>query len=87
MQWFHETNGSPVEEVRGEVDRCCSWPGQACGYKIGHSEINLLRDRVRSALGADYDFKEFNDLMVISGYVPLDVLARNVEAYIAGKTE
>ncbi len=87
MQWFHETNGSPVEEVRGEVDRCCSWPGQAWGWRRGPREVNLVRERWRAGGGADYDFKEFNDLMVISGYVPLDVLARNVEAYIAGKTE
>lgn len=86
IRWFAETNGSPVEEVAGEVDRYCSWPGQACGYKIGHSMINRLRDQVRGALGEAYDFKEFNDLMVTGGYMPLDVLGRNVEAYIAGKT-
>ncbi|MFN2260271.1 MAG: DUF885 family protein, partial [Parasphingopyxis sp.] len=87
IQWFAETNGSSVEEVQGEVDRYCSWPGQACGYKIGHSEINRLRDQVRTALGEAYDFKQFNDLMVINGYMPLDVLARNVDAYIAGKSD
>ncbi|MFL6577889.1 MAG: DUF885 domain-containing protein, partial [Povalibacter sp.] len=43
IQWFASTNGSSVDEVTGEVERYCAWPGQACGYKVGHSEINRLR--------------------------------------------
>ncbi|MET1112608.1 MAG: DUF885 family protein, partial [Allosphingosinicella sp.] len=50
IQWFAETNGSTVEEVQGEVDRYCAWPGQACGYKVGHSEIVRLREKARGAL-------------------------------------
>ncbi|MEY4707622.1 MAG: hypothetical protein RJB58_1345, partial [Pseudomonadota bacterium] len=39
IDWFASTNGSGRAEVSSEVDRYCSWPGQACGYKMGHSEI------------------------------------------------
>lgn len=85
VQWFATTNGSSVEEVSGEVDRYCSWPGQACGYKVGHSEINRLRDRARSALGPLYDFKAFNDMVVQGGGVPMTVLGRNVDAFVAGR--
>ena len=85
VQWFASTNGSSVEEVSGEVDRYCAWPGQACGYKVGHSEINRLRDRAKTALGPRYDFKAFNDTVVQGGGVPMTVLARNIDAFIAGR--
>lgn len=85
VQWFASTNGSSVEEVSGEVDRYCSWPGQACGYKVGHSEINRQRDRAKAALGSRYDFKAFNDMVVQGGGVPMTVLGRNVDAFIAGR--
>jgi uncharacterized protein (DUF885 family) len=70
--------------VASEVDRYCSWPGQACGYKVGHTEINRQRDKARTALGPAFDGKAFNDTVVLGGNVPLDVLARNVDEYIRG---
>lgn len=85
VKWFSETNGSSIDEVSSEVDRYCSWPGQACGYKVGHSEINRQRRRAEAALGKTYDFKAFNDTVVLGGNVPLDVLATNVDAYIKDK--
>ena len=51
VQFFVERNGSNPLEVASEVDRYCSWPGQACGYKIGHSEILRQRARAQAALG------------------------------------
>jgi uncharacterized protein (DUF885 family) len=83
IDWFVDTNGSGRAEVTSEVDRYCSWPGQACGYKVGHSEILALRDKARSALGARYDLRDYNDAVVGGGNVPLDVLGQNVERYIA----
>lgn len=83
IKWFSETNGSSIDEVSSEVDRYCSWPSQACGYKVGHSEINRQRRRAEAALGKRYDFKAFNDIVVLGGNVPLDVLATNVDAYVA----
>ena len=82
--FFVERNGSKPDEVASEVDRYCSWPGQACGYKLGHSEIVDQRERAKAALGAAYDFKAFNDAVVLGGNVPMDVLAKNVDRYIAG---
>jgi uncharacterized protein (DUF885 family) len=83
VRFFVEVNGSNPLEVASEVDRYCSWPGQACGYKVGHSEINRQRDRATSALGSRFDLKGFNDAVVLGGNVPLDVLATNVESYIS----
>lgn len=82
VQFFVDVNGSNPLEVASEVDRYCSWPGQACGYKVGHTEINRQRERAREALGAAFDVKAFNDTVLLGGNVPLDVLARNVDEYI-----
>jgi len=82
VQFFVDVNGSNPEEVASEVDRYCSWPGQACGYKVGHSEINRQREKAKTALGARFDLKAFDDTVVLGGNVPLDVLGRNVEEYI-----
>ena len=83
VRYFVETNGSKEEEVASEVDRYCSWVGQACGYKIGHTEIVRQRGRAQAALGSRYDLRDFNDAVVKGGNVPMDVLARNVDDYIA----
>ena len=86
VQFFVEVNGSNPLEVASEVDRYCSWPGQACGYKMGHSEINRLRDHAQTTLGSRYDLKAFNDAVVLGGNVPLDVLAKNVDEFSASRS-
>jgi uncharacterized protein (DUF885 family) len=86
VQFFVDVNGSNPEEVASEVDRYCSWPGQACGYKVGHSEINRQREKAKAALGAKFDLKAFNDTVVLGGNVPLDVLARNVDEHVRSVT-
>ncbi|QNG44581.1 DUF885 domain-containing protein [Sphingobium yanoikuyae] len=83
IHWFATTNGSTVEDVQGEVDRYCAWPGQACGYKVGHGEIVRLRAQAQQALGDKFDFRLFNDAVVKGGGVPMTVLAKNVDAYVA----
>jgi uncharacterized protein (DUF885 family) len=82
VQFFVDVNGSNPLEVASEVDRYCSWPGQACGYKIGHSEINRLREKSTSTLGPKFDLKAFNDTVVLGGNVPLAVLGGNVDEFI-----
>ncbi len=83
VDFFVQRNGSNPLEVASEVDRYCSWPGQACGYKVGHSTINRLRDHAKAELGHRYDLKAFDDAVVLGGNVPMDVLASNIEDYIA----
>jgi len=82
VRFFVEENGSNPLEVASEVDRYCSWPGQACGYKVGHSEINRQRQKAQAELGTHYDLRVFNETVVRGGNVPLDVLAANVDEYI-----
>ncbi|WP_026941155.1 DUF885 domain-containing protein [Hellea balneolensis] len=83
IQWFVTNNGSNPDEVRGEIDRYCAWPGQALGYKVGHSAINNLRDKAKAELGENYDFRRFNDAVVLGGSVPMTVLGRIIDDYIA----
>jgi len=80
VKFFVETNGSNPEEVASEVDRYCSWPGQACGYKVGMNEINRQRELAKATLGASYDLRDFNDTVVKGGNVPLDVLEKVVQS-------
>ena len=84
IAFFMERNGNKREQVESEVDRYCSWPGQACGYKVGHSEIVRQRSRAQAALGGAYDLRRFNDAVVKGGNTPLDVLTKNVDRYIDG---
>ena len=83
VDFFVQRNGSNPLEVASEVDRYCSWPGQACGYKVGHSTINRLRDKAKAELGSKFDLRAFDDAVVLGGNVPMDVLAKNVDNYIA----
>ncbi|MEP1423089.1 MAG: DUF885 domain-containing protein [Erythrobacter sp.] len=82
VNFFVERNGSKEQEVASEVDRYCSWPGQATGYKLGHSRIVDQRAKAQSELGEAYDLKAFNDAVILGGNVPMDVLAKNVTRYI-----
>jgi len=83
VDYFVNVNGSNPLEVANEVDRYCAWPGQACGYKIGHTTINQLRDKAKAELGSKYDLRAFDDAVVLGGNVPMDVLTKNVDDYIA----
>ncbi|HEY0411889.1 MAG TPA: DUF885 family protein [Allosphingosinicella sp.] len=85
IDWFVKTNGSTREEVQSEVDRYCAWPGQACGYKVGHSEINRLRDKARAALGERFDLRTFDDALVLGGNVPMTLLERVIDRYVASR--
>ena len=71
--------------MTSEVERYCSWPGQACGYFIGRSEILRQRARAQAALGKAYDLRDYDNAVVEGGNVPLDVLAANIDQYIAAK--
>ncbi len=84
VDWMMSATGRSREAITSEVDRYCSGPGQACGYKVGHTEIVRLREKARAAMGSRFDLRDFNDVVVSAGTVPLTVLARVVDGYIAG---
>lgn len=84
VRFFMERNGNKREQVENEVDRYCSWPGQATGYMVGKLEILRQRERAMAALGSAYDLRDFNQAVVDGGNAPLDVLGGNITRYIAG---
>jgi uncharacterized protein (DUF885 family) len=83
VQWAVDNTGRTRDSMTSEIDRYVSWPGQACGYKVGHSEINRLRDRAKAQLGPRYDVRVYNDLVVQTGAAPLTVLGHVVDSWIA----
>ena len=83
VDFFVKRNGSNPQEVASEVDRYCAWPGQACGYKVGHTTIVRLRDKAKAALGPKFNFRRFNDALLLGGSVPMTVLGRVIDDYVA----
>jgi uncharacterized protein (DUF885 family) len=82
IEWMVRATGRPRQVMAGEVDRYCVKPGQACGYKMGQTQILRLRERARSALGAAFELKAFNDWVLGAGNVPMSVLADVIEQRI-----
>jgi len=70
-----------------EIDRYCGSPGQACSYKLGHSTFNKLRDRAKATLGAKYDIKDFHEAVLDCGRVPLEILERVGNDWIAARAK
>ena len=66
-----------------ETERYIVWPGQACSYMIGQLRILELREKAKAALGAKFSIKEFHNLVLGGGSMPLEVLGQEVERWIA----
>ena len=66
-----------------EVERYVVFPGQACSYMIGQLKIVELREKARKALGDKFSLREYHDVVLDTGTVPLEILERQVDAYIA----
>lgn len=68
-----------------EVERYIVWPGQACSYMIGQLRILELREKARAALGPRFSLKEFHNVVLRTGAVPLDTLATVIDDWVAGR--
>jgi uncharacterized protein (DUF885 family) len=85
VDYFHDHSGLDETNIQSEVDRYIAWPGQALGYKMGQLKILELRDRAKSALGPKFDLRAFHDVILSSGALPLDVLDKQVDTWIAAQ--
>ncbi|PHR91308.1 MAG: DUF885 domain-containing protein [Robiginitomaculum sp.] len=82
-QCFFENSALAPHNIRTEVERYISWPGQALSYKIGELKILELRHRAETALGSDFDIRGFHDAVLENGGIPLNILEERIEAWIA----
>jgi uncharacterized protein (DUF885 family) len=83
IQYFVNNGGNAPSFAAREVERYCVTPGQACSYKIGHTVWVKARQRVKAALGARYNIRDFHSAGLDCGRVPLDVLDGVIDRYIA----
>jgi uncharacterized protein (DUF885 family) len=73
-KWMIDNAGEPPVAAQREIDRYCVYPGQACSFMVGATSIRATRESARQRLGAKFDVRDFHDLVLRSGPVPLDVL-------------
>jgi uncharacterized protein (DUF885 family) len=82
MDFMWDNTATTRANVRNEVDRYISWPGQALAYMIGRREIWRMRTRARDRLGARFDIRAFHGAVLGNGAVPLDVLDQIITDWI-----
>ncbi|MEY2484024.1 MAG: hypothetical protein QOK24_2552 [Verrucomicrobiota bacterium] len=82
IDFMREKTGMPEKEVTAEIERYIVNPGQACAYKVGMLKIQELRTRAQTELGTKFDQREFHDVVLKNGALPLEILEEQVTEYI-----
>mmetsp|Transcript_27843 Transcript_27843/g.61314 ORF Transcript_27843/g.61314 Transcript_27843/m.61314 type:complete len:637 (-) Transcript_27843:2906-4816(-) len=82
VQFMLENTAMGEHDARTEVARYITWPGQATAYKVGERFIRKMRDFVENELQNNFDVRDFYDIVLLCGAVPLEVLETRVKAYV-----
>ena len=85
ISYMIDKTGYDSKVAEAEVDRYCVLPGQACSYKIGQLKFLELRDYAKQKLGKLFDIRDFHDLVLSGGVIPLSLLEQRVRAFVAEK--
>ncbi len=83
IDYLVENTPNPEGDAIKAIERYIVMPGQATAYKIGMNKILELRAKAENELGDKYDIRKFHDIILANGPMPLDMLAEQVDAYIA----
>jgi uncharacterized protein (DUF885 family) len=83
IDYMKKNTGMSDRDVTAEIERYIVMPGQATAYKVGMMKILELREKAKSALGNKFDLRDFHDVVLKNGAVPLDILETLVDRYIA----
>src|SRR5207248_9430518 len=82
IDYMVSTTGENVTAMTTEVERHCTWTGQACSYKVGHTRWLKLAAEAGRRLGAKFDIRDFHDVGLTAAPMPLSVLERVVEDWL-----
>ncbi|MEM6410732.1 MAG: DUF885 domain-containing protein [Pseudomonadota bacterium] len=82
---FRENSALSELNIQTEVTRYIGWPGQALGYKIGEITIRELRDEAESKLGERFDIRDFHDVVLSEGALPLNLLEDRIQNWISDR--
>jgi uncharacterized protein (DUF885 family) len=85
VKYFIDNSPASEGQIRAEVDRYIVMPGQATGYKIGMIKMLELRKKAETALGDRFDIRGFHDTILGRGQMPLNLLERQVDQWIASR--